>query len=139
MDEHSAYYEALGNDAPETDAEYWCPQCEARWRAVLLLITIFLVVSVGLFAGFVIPTIGNEGAEMIKKMPTFQQDFVTRLPAPLSDAANKLFEAADFSNPEPLLKRFIAWGTVAAQSLGEFLLVLVFAVYFVADGERVYR
>ena len=105
----------------------------------LLLISLLLFVSIGLFAGFVIPTIGNEGTEMIKKLPSFQQDVIPRLPAPLRDATNKLFESASFSNPEPLLKQFLSWGTVAVQSLGEFLLVLVLAVYFVADGERVYR
>ncbi len=105
----------------------------------LLLISLLLSVSVGLFVGIVVPTIGNEGAEMIKKLPTFQQEIIPRLPAPLRDAANKLLDSASFSNPEPLLKQFLAWGTVAVQSLGEFLLVLVFAVYFVADGERVYR
>lgn len=105
----------------------------------LLLIGLFLFVSVGLFAGLVIPTIGNEGAEIIKKLPSFQQGMVPRLPGPLRDSANKLFESASFSDPAPLLKQFLAWGTVAVQSLGQFLLVLVLAVYFVADGQRVYR
>jgi predicted PurR-regulated permease PerM len=105
----------------------------------LLLIGLVLFVSVGLFAGIVIPTIGNEGAEMIKKLPSFQQEIVPRLPGPLRDPANKLFESASFSDPAPLLTQFLAWGTVAVQSLGQFLLVLVLAVYFVADGERVYR
>ena len=105
----------------------------------LLFISLLLIVCVGLFAGLVIPTIGNEGAEMIKKLPSFQQEVIPRLPPPFRDPANKLLESASFSNPEPLLKHFFAWGTVAVQSMGEFLLVLVLAVYFVADGERVYR
>ena len=105
----------------------------------LLLISLLLFVSVGLFAGIVIPTIGNEGAEMIKKLPSFQHEVIPRLAAPLRDPANKVFESASFSDPEPLLKQFLAWGTVAVQSLGKFLIVLVLAVYFVADGERVYR
>ncbi len=105
----------------------------------LLFISLLLMVCVGLFAGLVIPTIGNEGAEMIKKLPSFQQEVIPRLPPPFRDPANKLLESASFSNPELLLKHFFAWGTVAVQSMGEFLLVLVLAVYFVADGERVYR
>ena len=72
-------------------------------------------------------------------MPSFQQEVVARLPGPFRDAANKLFESASFSNPEPLMKQFLAWGTMAAQGLGQFLVVLVLAFYFVADGERVYR
>jgi predicted PurR-regulated permease PerM len=111
-----------------------CPD----WCGVLL-IALLLFVSVGLFAGILIPTIGNEGAEMIKKLPSFQQEVVHRVPEPLRDATNKLFESASFSNPEPLTKEFFAWGTVAVQGLGKFLVILVLAVYFVADGERVYR
>ncbi len=105
----------------------------------ILLISLLLFVSVGLFAGIVIPTVGNEGAEIIKKLPTFQQEVVAEMPAPLRDATNKIFESASFSNPEPLMKQFLAWGTVAVEALGKFLIVLVLAVYFVADGERVYR
>jgi predicted PurR-regulated permease PerM len=108
------------------------------WSGILV-IGLLLFVSVGLFAGVVIPTIGNEGAEMIEKLPSFQKELVPRLPKPLGDAVNKLLESASFSNPEPLLKQFLAWGTIAVRCLGEFLLVLVLAVYFVADGERVYR
>jgi predicted PurR-regulated permease PerM len=108
------------------------------WSGILL-IGILLFVSVGLFVGVLIPTIGNEGAELIKRLPTFQQDVVTRMPEPLRDAANKLFESASFSNPEPLLKQFLGWGTVVVEGMGQFLVVLVLAIYLVADGERVYR
>lgn len=112
-----------------------------RWPdwSGILLIALLLFVSVALFAGILIPTIGNQGAEIIKKLPSFQQETVARLPSSLRDAGTKLFESASFSNPEPLMKQFLAWGTVAVQGLGEFLIVLVLAVYFVADGERVYR
>lgn len=113
-----------------------------RWPDWLgiLLIGVLLFVSVGLFATILIPTVWNEGAEIIKKLPSFQQAAVSRMPSPLiGDAVNKLFESSPFSNPEPLMKQFLAWGSVALQGLAEFLIVLVVAIYFVADGERVYR
>jgi predicted PurR-regulated permease PerM len=110
-----------------------------EWLGILA-VTLLLFVSVGLFAGILIPTVGNQGAEMIKKLPSFQQDVVSRMPSPLlGDAINKVFESASFSNPEVLTTQFLNWGTVAVKSLGEFLIVLVVAVYFVADGERVNR
>jgi predicted PurR-regulated permease PerM len=105
----------------------------------LVLVASLLFVSVGLFAGILIPIVGNQGAEMIKKMPAFQQELVPRLPSPLRDAANQLFEGASLSNPEPLIKQFAMWGAVVLQGLGEFLVVLVLSVYLVADGERVSR
>ena len=109
------------------------------WSGILIS-ALLLFVSVALFACILIPTIGNQGAEVIKKLPAFQKEVGMRLPSPLlRDAVNKIFESASFSNPEPLMKQFLAWGTVAVQALGEFLIVLVVAVYFLADGERVYR
>jgi predicted PurR-regulated permease PerM len=104
----------------------------------ILLIALLLFFAVALFAGIIVPTIGNQATEVIKNLPTFQQDVVTRLPSPLlRDAVNKVFESASFSNPEVLMKHFLTWGTIAVRPLGEFLVVLVLAVYFVADGERV--
>ena len=109
------------------------------WTGISL-ISLLLFVLVGLFGGVVIPTIGNEGAGIIGKLPSFQKQAVTMMPSPmLRDAVNKLFESASFSDPEPLMKQFLAWGTVVVRGIGEFLIVLVVAVYFVADGERVYR
>ncbi len=109
------------------------------WSGVLFS-ALLLFVSVALFAGILVPTIGNQGAEMIKKLPEFQKDVAARLHSPLlRDAVNKVFESASLTNPELLMKQFLAWGTVAVQAFGEFLIVLVVAVYFLADGERVYR
>ena len=108
------------------------------WTGILF-ITLLLLGFVSLFAGFLIPTIGSEVAGMIRRMPSIQQEITAWLPESLRDGANKLFESASFSDPEPLMKQFLAWGTVAARGLIEFLIVLVLAIYFVADGERVYR
>jgi predicted PurR-regulated permease PerM len=107
----------------------------------LLLISILLFVAVALFAAILVPTVGNQAAAMIKKLPEFQRDVVGRIPDTplLRDAVNKAFESASFSNPEPLMKHFLAWGSVVLKGFAEFLLVLILAVYLVADGERVYH
>lgn len=110
-----------------------------EWSGVLLS-ALLIFVSVGLFACILIPTIGEQVAEMIKRLPAFQKSVVAQLHAPqIRDAVNRLFESASFSKPEALLKQFLTWGTVAVQAVGEFLIVLIVAVYFIADGERVYR
>lgn len=105
----------------------------------ILLVAVLLAGSIALFGLVIFPTVGNEGVETIKRLPSIQSDLVQRLPAPLREPINQLFVSWSFSNPEPLMKQFLAWGTVALQGLGEFLVVLVLAVYFVADGERVFR
>lgn len=109
------------------------------WIGVLL-VALLLLVGVSLFAGVLLPTLGNQATGTIQKLPDFQKEAVERVPTPLlRDALNKLFLSFSFSNPEPVMKQFLAWGMVALQALAEFLVVLVVAVYFVADGERVYR
>ena len=105
------------------------------WTGILL-IALLLFVSVALFAGFLIPTIGNQAAELARKMPEFQKDLASSLPAPLQDGATRLLESAESG---AVMKQCLAWGGVAVQGLAQFLIVLVLAVYLVADGERVFR
>ena len=105
----------------------------------ILLIALLLLGFAALFAGYLIPTIGNEVAGMITRMPSIQQEVTAWLPESLRDGASKLFESASFSHSERLMTQFLDWGTVAVRGLIEVLIVLVLAVYLVADGERVYR
>ncbi len=58
---------------------------------------------------------------------------------PAREAADKLLNAAWFSDPEPLLKSFLQWGRVALEALAQFLIMIVIAIYFLIDGERVYH
>jgi predicted PurR-regulated permease PerM len=44
----------------------------------ILVIGLLVFVSMALFAGILIPTIGNEGAGMIEKLPSFQKEVVDR-------------------------------------------------------------
>jgi predicted PurR-regulated permease PerM len=109
------------------------------WVAVTAS-ALLLIGLVALFAAILVPTLGNQGENLIKSLPELQKEVVARVPSPsMRDAINKLFESASFSNPEPLMKHFIAWGKTVVWGLGEFFLVLVVAIYFLADGERVNR
>jgi predicted PurR-regulated permease PerM len=105
------------------------------WTGILS-IALLLFVSVGLFAGFLIPTLGDQASEVIRKMPAFQKDFIASLPGPLQDGMSRLFESVE---PEVVMKQGFEWGTLAVQGLAQFLIILVLAVYLVADGERVFR
>jgi len=110
------------------------------WTGVLLC-ALLLFTAVVLFAAVLVPTVGNQAANLIKRLPDVQRDVIERLPASdmLRDAVNKALESASFSNPEPLMKQFLSWGSVVLKGVTELLIVLVVAVYLVADGERVYR
>ena len=105
------------------------------WTGIVC-IALLLFVSVGVLAAFLIPTIGSQASEMAQKMPTFQKDLVDSLPGSMRDGALKLFQSAD---PAAMVRQGLAWGSMAVEGLAQFLIVLVLAVYLVADGERVYQ
>ncbi len=111
-----------------------------RWAGVLLS-ALLLLGSAALAIGLLAPTIGHQGGEMIQRLPAFKEDLLKRLPAsgPLRESANQLFSSPSFSNPEPLLKQFADFGERAAQGIVGVFVVLIVAIYFVADGERVYE
>jgi predicted PurR-regulated permease PerM len=105
-----------------------------------VMAAIILFGSTGLITFLIVPTIGEQGTLFIKKLPEFREKLLQSLPAtgPVRDAANQILNSPTVSNPESFLKSAVTWGTVAIGSLLEFFVVLVVAVYFVADGERVF-
>jgi predicted PurR-regulated permease PerM len=105
------------------------------WTGILS-IALLLFVSVGVLAAFLIPTIGSQAAEMAQKMPAFQEDLIASLPESMRDGALKVFQSTD---PGAIMRQCLAWGSMAVEGLAQFLIVLVLAVYLVADGERVYQ
>jgi predicted PurR-regulated permease PerM len=111
-----------------------------RWIGVLASAMILFGTTAGLI-GILIPTIGNEGVGFVKKLPEFKEQLQQRLPrsGPVRHIADKLLGAEAFSNPEPIVKQLLAWSGVALEHLAEFFIVLILAIYFVADGARVYR
>jgi predicted PurR-regulated permease PerM len=111
-----------------------------RWSGVLLSALLLFGLTISFFA-LLVPTIGSEGTEVISRLPSFKEQTLRWLPAAgaLHDYAARFFSSSNFNNPEPLLKQFVAWGTIALAGLAEFFLVLIVAIYFMADGPRVYR
>ncbi|MES2568969.1 MAG: AI-2E family transporter [Verrucomicrobiota bacterium] len=111
-----------------------------KWVGITLC-TLLLVVIVGLLAGSLIPTVANQINALIQKLPTLKEEVLNRLPesGSLRDAANKLLESASFSDPQPLLKQFLQWGTMALKSIGQVLVILTVAIYLLVDGERIYK
>ena len=111
-----------------------------RWSGVLiaaLLVSGFVV----FFLGVLIPAVGNQATGLIRNLPAFKENFLANLPGDgtLRAAVARLMNAPSFSDPEPLMKSFLAWGSVAFEALAKLLVVLVVAIYFVADGARVFQ
>ena len=111
-----------------------------KWSGVMIA-AVLVIGFVVLVFGVLIPAMGNQATGLIKNLPAFKENFLAKLPGDgtIRGAAARLMDAPSFSDPEPLLKSFLAWGSAAFGALAEFLLVLVVAIYFVADGARVFQ
>jgi len=111
-----------------------------KWTGVLFSAMVLLLV-VGAFFAVLIPAITTEGRTVIKNLPALREKVLSLLPQSgiARDAVNRILSSASFSNPEPILKQFMAWGGIALKSLVEVGLMLIMAIYLVVDGPRVFE
>ncbi len=111
-----------------------------KWAGVLLGGSLLLGSTV-LFAVVLVPTTITEGTSFVEKLPAVKDQLLARLPpsGTIRNFANQIFSSPALKNPEPILKYLTTSGTILLESLVEFFLVLIVAVYFLADGERVYK
>lgn len=119
----------------------WTRRCGwPKWAGVLLC-ALLLLGFVALFVGILLPTVITQTGALIEKLPAFRDEVLRHLPqgGMIRNAVEHLLSSPSFTDPQPLLKEFIAWGRVALNGLIEFFVVLIVAVYFVADGDRVYQ
>jgi predicted PurR-regulated permease PerM len=114
-----------------------------RWPkwAGLLVAALLLLGSTALFVVILVPTVASEGATFVKELPALKDQILNRLPrsGPIPDFANQLLSSSAFSNPDTVLKYVADWGRVVLEGLIGFITVLIVAIYFLADGERVYK
>jgi len=111
-----------------------------KWAGVLVA-ALLLLGTTSLFVVVLSPTVGREGAAFVKELPAFKDQILNGLPpsGPIRDFANQLLSSSAFSNPEAILKRVADWSRVVFEGFIGFFVVLVVALYFLADGERVYK
>jgi predicted PurR-regulated permease PerM len=111
-----------------------------KWLGIALC-SVLLFGSVGLFFFVVTPEAAWQISGLIKTLPSFKDHILQQLPKTGStrDIAEGFLRSSSFSNPEPLLQKFMSWGAIALQSMVEFFVVLVIAIYLLADGKRVFE
>lgn len=109
-----------------------------RWLG-LLLCSILLFGSALLFFGLLVPVIAREAGTLIGDLPRLRDQVLGSLPAsgPIHDASTQAFGGTAFSNPEPLVKQIGAWTGHGLGAIAEFFLLLILALYLLADGKRV--
>ena len=106
-----------------------------------LLCGIVLVTFTGILFGVLIPAVSNQTSALIERLPRVRDDLLNWLPrlGPLRNLAEETLSRPPFSDPQPLMKYVLTWGSAAIGHVAEFLLVLVIAFYFIVDGAAVYR
>ncbi len=109
-----------------------------RWLG-LLLCGILLFGSALLFFGLLVPVIAHEAGTLIGNLPRLRDQLLGSLPAsgPVHDAAAQAFGATAFSHPEPLVEHISAWAGHVLGAVAGFFLLLILALYLLADGKRV--
>jgi predicted PurR-regulated permease PerM len=110
-----------------------------HWASVLLCAGI-LFGFVTLLVTLLIPTFTGQGERLIQSLPSLRDQWAAMLPqsGPVREIANQFLSYPALGDPEPLLKHFFAILTVALSGVVQFFLVLIVAIYFIADGPRVY-
>jgi len=110
-----------------------------HWAAVMLS-AVIMFGFVALLVTILIPTFTGQGGTLIQSLPSLRDRWAAKLPqsGPLREIANHFLSSPPFGNPEPLLKQFVTILTVALSGVVQFFVVLIVAIYFIADGPRVY-
>jgi putative heme transporter len=110
-----------------------------HWTAVLTS-ALILFGLVALLVTILIPTFTGQGGSLIQSLPSLRDQWAATLPqsGPLREIANQFLTSPAFGDPEPLSKQFFAILSVALSGVVQFFLVLFVAIYFIADGPRVY-
>jgi predicted PurR-regulated permease PerM len=111
-----------------------------KWIAVTAC-ALLLFGSLALFLFVVSPIATSQVSAFIKTLPTMKDHILQRLPETGStrDIAEGLMQTPAFVNSDALLKQFVSWAVLALTRMLEVGVVLIIAVYLIADGKRVYE
>jgi predicted PurR-regulated permease PerM len=119
----------------------WTQKREWPHWVSILLCGVILFGSTALLVGMLVPTVSKESSAIAEKLPQLRERFMERLPktGPIRESVEQILSSPALSNPEPMLKRLVSWGGLALEAMAGFFVVLVVALYFVADGERIFE
>jgi len=119
---------------------HWTHKHDWPHWATVLLSAVILLGFVALLVIILIPTFTGQGGSLIQSLPSLRDQWAAMLPqsGPVREIANQFLSSPAFGDPEALLKQFFAILTVALTGIAQFFLVLIVAIYLLADGPRVF-
>jgi predicted PurR-regulated permease PerM len=111
-----------------------------RWLGIAVC-SVLLLGSVSGFFFLIVPLAAAQIGTLLKSLPTFKEQVLRSLPdgGPAHEMAAGLMQSPAFTDSGPLIQHCVNWGTTALGGLMQFLVVLVFALYLLADGRRVFE
>jgi predicted PurR-regulated permease PerM len=110
-----------------------------KWTGVFAAGFIMLGITAAVI-GMIIPVVGNQSVDFVKRLPELKAALLERITsiAPLRNIVEPMMNGPSFSDPQPMLKQLMAFGSRALEHTIEYFMVLIMALYLVMDGPRVY-
>jgi predicted PurR-regulated permease PerM len=109
-----------------------------RWIGLLTASALLLICSIGFFA-FLGPMLLKQTATSIENVPQLKEEVLNHLPAhgPINRMANEALDTA--AGAKPLVSKALDLGKTALIGVIDFGLIIVMAIYLMADGPRLLR
>jgi predicted PurR-regulated permease PerM len=109
-----------------------------RWIGLLAASALLLATSVGFFA-FLGPMLLKQTGSAIENVPQLKQELLDHLPAhgPINRMATEALDTA--AGARPLISKALDLGKTALIGVFDFGLIVVLAIYLMADGPRFLR
>jgi hypothetical protein len=91
---------------------------------------LILLGSVAVLVAILSPTFSMQGGSFIESLPALRQQWLAKLPAsgPIRELADQLLSSPAFSDPKPILERFVAFLSVALSGVTQFFIVVIVAL-----------
>lgn len=111
-----------------------------RWVGLVLAAFLLLASSIGFFA-FLGPMLLKQSGAAIENLPHLKEELLSHLPAqgPIHRIADEALNSSTIQGAKPLMSKALDLGKSAIIGIIDFGLVLVLAIYLMADGPRLVK
>ena len=113
-----------------------CRKGWPRWIGVTLASLTLVIVVLGFF-GLLAPMVYRQAADLSKNLPQYLNELARTVPASMAKPIQSKLNESAVSASQNVLNHAVKYGATTIRRLFDFLLMLVLAIYFLIDGEKV--